>query len=296
MTEVAARSPHARLPDLPQLQRWFQAVMTHPGGVSEGAASAEAAAALVAEIGEVAEPSSRQSAEERLAVYAQAYWARLLECLREEFPIVRATAGDTAFDMLAVGYLAAYPSQSYTLGRLSDKFPAYLAATAAEAGGDSFGRFLVDLARLEQAVNETFDAPGGETLGYLQAEALRQVPAEDQALLRLKLLPTVRLQKFEFDVHSFYSAARRDPQQLPEPVRQPCFVALSRRAYVVRRMPLTPVQFAILSAIADGRTLGAALAEALQNTADDTEMPAAAALAAWFAEWAEAGLFQRFND
>jgi hypothetical protein len=296
MADDAARSPHAPWPDLPQLQRWFQAVVTHPGGVLEGAASAEAAAALVAKIGEVAEPSSRQSAQERMAVYAQAYWARLLECLREEFPIVRATAGDAAFDMLAVGYLAAYPSRSYTLGRLSDKFAEYLASSAAQSDEELFGPFLAELARLEQAVNETFDAPGGETLGYLQAEALRQIPANEQAAFLLELLPTVRLLAFDFDVQSFYTAARRDPQQLPEPARQPCFVALSRRAYVVRRLPLTPVQFAILAAIQTGRNLGEALNEALQNFAGDAEMPDVGVLAAWFAEWAEAGLFQRLGD
>ncbi|MBL9083468.1 MAG: putative DNA-binding domain-containing protein, partial [Planctomycetales bacterium] len=112
MADDDARSPPVISPHLAQLQRWFQAVITHPGGVHEGAASAEGVAALVAEIGEVAEPSSRQSAEERMAVYAQAYWARLLECLREEFPIVRATAGEEAFDMLVVGYLATFPSRS----------------------------------------------------------------------------------------------------------------------------------------------------------------------------------------
>lgn len=296
MADDAARLPPATSPDLAQLQRWFQAVITHPGGVLEGAVADEAAAERVGEIGAVAEPSSRQSAEERMAVYAQAYWARLLECLREEFPIVRATAGEEAFDMLAVGYLATFPSRSYTLGRLSDKFAEYLASSAAESGDDLFGPFLAELARLEQAVNETFDAAGGETLGYLQADALRQIPANEQAALLLKLLPTVRLLAFDFDVQSFYTAARRDPQQLPEPARQPCFVALSRRAYVVRRLQFTPVQFAILAAIQAGRPLGEALNGALQNVADDTELPDAGVLAAWFAEWAEAGLFQRLSD
>src|ERR1700727_1403841 len=106
------------LPQLAQIQRWLQAVITHPGGVEEGLDSEEARANvdLPAErVEQIVDPSKRRTSVERLEVYANAYYARLVECLRDEYPALLHAAGEEVFDGLAFGYLQSYPSQSYTL-------------------------------------------------------------------------------------------------------------------------------------------------------------------------------------
>jgi hypothetical protein len=276
-------------PSLADLQRWFQAVIVHPGGVIEGAQSDEARTALEADaIGKVVAPSSRQSAEERVAVYAQGYWSRLLECLREEFPVVRAAVGDEAFDSLAVDFLQAQPPTSYTLGKLGAGFPTHLAATSP---GDEWSAAVVELARFERTITEVFDLPGGETLGYLTLEELNAVAPQDRATLRLAPLPTVRLLGFAFDVNTWFTQLRAgDATSVPE--RRPTFVALSRREFVVRRLTLSHVQFDLLGSLFAGEPLDAALQTTLARhpTADDE---VAANLGPWFADWAKAGLFGR---
>ncbi len=71
--------------ELSQIQRWMQAVITHPGGAAAGLDSVEARAEfdiVPADVERVISPSQQQSSLERLAIYAQAYFARLSECLR----------------------------------------------------------------------------------------------------------------------------------------------------------------------------------------------------------------------
>jgi hypothetical protein len=116
--------------ELNQIQRWMQAVITHPGGVAEGAVSAAADAMIsnaTEQVEQIIRPSRKQTAAERLQVYSNAYFARLLDCLREEYPALRHAAGEDAFEGFAIGYLQQHPSQSYTLADLGAGFPGYLA-------------------------------------------------------------------------------------------------------------------------------------------------------------------------
>src|SRR5260370_24135808 len=117
---------------LGQIQRWMQATITHPVGVAEGAASEPARSQI--DVGpdgleSVVTRSRALTAIERLEIYSHAYYARLLECLREEFPVLKHALGEEVFDAFAVGYLEKYPSRRYTLFQLGDYFPRFLAET-----------------------------------------------------------------------------------------------------------------------------------------------------------------------
>jgi hypothetical protein len=274
---------------LDSLLRWFQSTVTHPGGVAAEGNTAAIDAAIA--------PSSRQTSVERLTVYAQSYWARLVGCLEEEFPTVRAAVGDEAFASFAVGYIEAHPSTSYTLGRLSDRFVSYLQETAAHAAGHTDARWsqaVVEIARLERAITEVFDAPGGETIGYLTPIELAAIAPDRQADLKLTLLPTVRLMTFDHDVNEFFTAVRRaapSGESPPWPAERRTYLALSRRDFVVRRHALSHPEFVLLSGVAAGTTLSGALASLFDDPTIDVES-AAASLGRWFAAWSEAGLFQ----
>ena len=170
---------------LDHVQRWMQQVIMHPDGIVAGIDSEEARQEIdieSADIEQVVCRSRSLSSIERLQVYGNAYYARLLECLRNEFPATTHAVGEEVFDGFAFGYLQAYPSQSYTLAHLGTQFPRYLAETSPavdtdDAMGD-WPAFLVDLATLERCYSEVFDGPGVEGESLLQAEALQSVAAE----------------------------------------------------------------------------------------------------------------------
>ena len=98
--------------DLRRLQHWLQHRI-----VGDAAPSPE--------LPPVGEPDIRGSAafpaRQRLAVYAQSYALRLIECLREEFSVLRLLVGDQVFDLF-LAPIAAQP-QLYSLYGLRRRSP-----------------------------------------------------------------------------------------------------------------------------------------------------------------------------
>jgi Putative DNA-binding domain len=135
---------------------------------------------------------------QRLDIYADMYRTRLVDVLREDFPRVLAILGDEEFQALAYRYLArhrsAHPSVRY-VGRRFDDF------LAGETGGLPF---LADLARLEWARVEVFDAPDAEPLRLSDLESL---PAADWPTLRLRPIPACLVVECAWPVHTIWAAA-----------------------------------------------------------------------------------------
>src|SRR4051794_38898567 len=116
--------------DLEQIQRWMQSVIMNLDGVSAGIVSEEASQQIRVEPAAVEQVVTRSRALtglERLEIYNRAYYSRLLECLREEFPVLMHALGEEAFEQFALAYLQQYPSRSYTLNLLGANFPRYFA-------------------------------------------------------------------------------------------------------------------------------------------------------------------------
>lgn len=284
---------------LATLQRWMQTVITHPDGVTDGARSPAAQAEIALPDGDVervVRPSATQTGVERLHVYANAYIARLLECLREEFPATSQAIGVEAFDGLAFEYLQHYPSESYTLSDLGANFPRFLAETRPpnedDDGGPDWADFLIDLARLERTYSELFDGPGVESTPPIDFDELLRIPTSEWGSIRFEPAPCLRLESFRFPVHEFASAVRnqREDEELPAIDPAPTWLAVSRLNYRVRRWTLTETQYRLLSRLADGDSLQTALEFAFCDATED-DNALAGSLREWFAEWSSAKLF-----
>jgi len=301
-------------PDVSRIQRWFLAVVTHAEGVEAGADSDEAQRLIDLPPGELERMITRSralSAAERLAIYANAYHTRLLECLGDVFPMLKRTLGEDAFNGFAFGYLQEYPSRSYTLNELGRHFPRYLQETRptdpdadtesarldATEGQPSVMQdwpdFLIDLAHLEWAIYEVFDGEGVEGRPLVQADRLSSIPPERWPEVRLQSVPCLRLLAARFPVNDYYTALRR--AKAGETVSIPClcesFVALTRRDYIVRRYSLSHTEYELLQAVQEGRTIGEAVERAaLSASADLDEL--AANLTLWFHNWTAEGFFQ----
>jgi hypothetical protein len=286
-----------------QLQRWLQSVITHRGGVVAGVASEEARAAILidpSELDALILPSRAQSSFERLSVYGNAYFVRLLHCLRDLFPACRYAIGDEAFDDFAYGYLQSYPPRGYTLGKLAENFVAYLEATrqehfanvAAPKSVENWSRFLVDLARLEYAIDQVFDGPGIEDQPPQIYDDLRSVPAANWPAIRLVPASCLRLLAFEFPVNAYFTTFRRgESPDLPEP--RATYLAVTRRDYVVRRYDVNGAQYALLEAIVSGAPIGDAVARTAAQTEDVDQL--SQYLTQWFSQWAGDQFFVRLD-
>ncbi len=280
--------------DLAQIQRWMQAVLMHPAGAEEGVAS-EAARRVIdvppEEAERVVTPSRALSALERLAIYNRAYYARLLDCLRESYPVLFHALGEEAFGAFAVDYLQKYPSRSYTLNDLGANFPRYLRESRpADEPGPSWPDFVIDLATLEWTYNEVFDGPGVEGQRMLSAEQLRKVPPQRWPETRLVPVPCLRLLALRYPVHAYYTAVRRKKEAEP-PGPAETLLAVTRRRYVIRRYELTRPQYVLLESLLEGRSVGEAITRAAEAAGGDEE-DFAAELTRWFRNWTAEGFFR----
>jgi len=291
--------------EISRLQRWFQTVITHADGVDSGATSQEAQQLIQLNPGQLEKVVTRSralTAAERLAIYANAYHTRLLECLGEVYPLLKRALGDEAFEVFAFGYLQEYPPRSYTLNELGRSFPHYLEETRPQADSaeadpsgaseeaDAWPEFLIDLARLEWAIYEVFDGPGVEGQPLLSADALLNVPPERWAEVQFDMAPCLQLLATQFPVNDYYTRFRqaKDGEPVPLSSAQASFVALTRRQYVVRRYNLSEMEFELLRALQQGSQLGAAIDCASKASNDDLKQ-LAEDLKLWFRNWTAEG-------
>ena len=289
---------------LSAVQRWFHAVVTHPDGVDAGIESdaAQAIAPLSREqLEEMVTRSSKVSARDRLAIYANAYYARLIECLGESFPVLKRTLGEDVFNGFAFGYLQQYPSRTYTLNRLGDGFARYLDETrpdraeqlpANEKPAVDWPDFLIDLATLEWTIEQVFDGPGVEGRPVLAADDLNGISPQAWPELHLRLAPCLHLLRHRFPVNEYYTNVRQAEtgKDVPFPGPGDCFLAVTRRDYVVRRVPLSRPQYELLASLQKGDPVGAAIAAAA-SASDLDDAYLALQLRQWFRFWVEHQFF-----
>jgi hypothetical protein len=286
------------------VQQWFQAVVTHPDGVEGGVASEEAQALIRLPRGELEAVICRSrnlTAAERIGIYANAYYSRLLECVGDCFPMLRAALGEDVFNGFAFDYLQRYPSRSYTLDHLGETFPRFLDETrpGPEDGGPPPGEvgwpdFLIDLASLEWVLAKVFDGPGTEGQTLLTPEALNAFPAGRFAEARLIPVPCLRLLVTRFPVNAYFTAVRKaedNGEEVPIPDPAPEYTAITRREFIVRRYSISQPQHALLTALQSGATVAEALAAAAAvSDLDDDAL--AAELRSWFRLFTAEGFFQ----
>jgi hypothetical protein len=283
-------------PSLSQIQRWMQSVITHPAGVTAGIGSDAARGQIDVASGDIEQVITRSRALDsigRLQVYGNAYYARLLECLTVEFPTLRHAAGEQAFGGFCVGYLQTCPSTSYTLNQLGARFPEYLSETRPQRDPDDdrpdWPDFLVELARLERTYYEVFDGPGEERLPLLDPRDLAAIPQAEWPEVRLQTVDSLCLMDLHFPVHAYVTAVREGQSPVPPEPRR-TWLAINRRDYIVRRRPLSLIQFELLHRLQQGRPLGQAIEGAIRATAADVDH-LAGQLRQWFEIWTAAGYF-----
>ncbi len=264
------------------LQRWLQAVIVHPGTVDEALAAGEAAALVPAgRTDSVIRPSASLTAGERVGVYHDMYLGRMREALESDYPVLARFLGLRVWERLVSAYVQTHPSRSYTLNVLGRGLPGFVRTARVPRPA-----FCHDLARLEWAVTEVFDAP--ETPPLTEA-ALESVAPADWERMRLVPVAALRLVVLEHDAGAHLDALRDGSRRRPPARRRRSRVVVYRRDYAVFRREQPAAAFALLEDLVKGLTVGRALARALGRRGARLGADEAFDL---FRSWAAMGLFQ----
>jgi hypothetical protein len=246
--------------DLKATQELFWALITAPEGVRaviddpSGRGSIDRASVDALFAGDEGLP-----AIERLDIYANMYFFRLLDCLAEDFPKVRAALGPERFHNLVTDYVLRHPSEHPSLRHLGRRLPEFIKNHEPAAGFP----FLADLARLEWTRADLFDAADAPPLSR---SALARLPQESAGEARFRFIPAFALLRFDHDVVRYWraldeagagtDAAASGRITLPHPVRRRTAARVWRKDLVVYHAGLDEEEAHALELALQGETLG----------------------------------------
>lgn len=211
----------------------------------------------------------RESLPEGLDAYRRNYRENFRAALALGFPVVHRLSGEDAFAAWSREFQDAHPSRSGDLHEAGADFPAWLDAQFGAGAHAYFG----DVARLERAREEVLRAAA---VPALDARSLQAVPATALPSRPLPLIPATALLESRFPVLSIWRAHQDggDPG-LVDPAGAGERVLIHRTAKHCELVALGEGEYDFLSALAAGRSLGAAFDAAL---ARDEGFDVAAAL------------------
>ena len=256
---------------------------------TDGRPMAEVAAEFI-------KPNDRLTAFERLEIYSRSYWFRLIDCVHDDSPGLRALLGEERFGELVRAYLAKYPSRSFTLRNLTARLAQFIHEEP------KWTRPLTALAhavaRFEWAQTVAFD---GEARPVIAAEDLARTAPEN---LRLGLQPYLTLFAAPWPVDDYVLAVKRRDgrrgetsntvdrgdgatslaaaKRVPRPPRRRAWIVIHRFENRIYYKRVEPAAFRVLTAIAAGEPLAEALAAAGPRVRP-------ARVRAWFEEWTALG-------
>jgi hypothetical protein len=245
-------------------------------------------AAMISDAAALVTGDARASAGERIHVYQHMYQARLVEALEAQFPRASRWLGAEAFAEVVAAYVADEPSRHPSLRFVGRRFPDWLAARApAEARRPA----LADLARLEWAREDVFDAADETTLSL---DTVRAWPLERFGEIPLRLVIAHRRLRLARPVAALWDAIGPAERAAEASVLdEAAAVAASapdgeslllvwRQGIAVFHRAVDTAEAAALDRIAQGTTFGA-ICEMLSH--DRPEQEAVAQAFTWLSTW-----------
>ena len=210
-------------------------------------------------------PSKTMSCLERLEVYNQQYWYRVLDSLRDDFPGLLAVLGDDRFTGLAVSYLSKYPSTSFTLRNLGDRLLKFINEEP-NLFTEKDRCLVLDMVNFEWSEIQAFDAEEKPTLDPVELSNFAG------SKLKLELQPYVFVLSLDHAVDEFLlnhkkfadsrtvtTATKRNREiqrtRLSKPKKQKTFVVIHRQDNCVFYKRINTIEYTVLSALKSGSTL-----------------------------------------
>lgn len=159
---------------------------------------------------------NKLSAEERLAIYFDAYRLRLLEILESDYPKLHVLMGDESFECLGREYIDENPSQHFSVRYFGKGLSSFLERFSPYPQHP----YLREMAEFEWAMGDTLDARDAIVLA---SDALQSLPLDHFGDLKIRFHPSMQVLNFKWNTPQLWQAINneedeRPPEQLPNPV------------------------------------------------------------------------------
>jgi len=232
-------------------------------------------------------PNRKLTSCERLEIYHQQYWLRILSAITADFPGLQAIVGPRKFERLIRAYLFDCPSRSFTLRNLGSQLDIWLLWHRDSAA--PFDALALDMVRLEWAHVEAFDS--GAAPPVTLDEITKGGPP-----LTISLQPHIRLLKLDYAVDDLLLEIRAlDGAPIPcKRIRyygarqREVYLAVHRVYGSVYYKELQREAYEALTAISRGKALDQAITApfATSRLTNDKQIEL---IQDWFSTWGELG-------
>ncbi|HWB81918.1 MAG TPA: DNA-binding domain-containing protein [Nannocystaceae bacterium] len=256
---------------LAEQQALFWRAITWPTGVADFLRHADDAtrAAFAATFDETA----TFARSDRVGVYADAYFFRLLGVLRDHFGLVAWLCGAARFNDLVTDYVLAHPSIDPDVRRYGERFPAFVAAHAEVERIPG----LAEIAAIEWAMVHALDCVQSPPLA---ASTVQAVPPEQWVELRLRAVQSVALLPTRLPFAELWQRHDREPSPSEAPALVlPHHVLVWRHDLAPMHRVPDPAESAALARMIAGTTFG--------ELCSDHD---AVTLVGWFSRWLDDGV------
>jgi hypothetical protein len=244
--------------NLRELQTLLLHRITDPEGTKESSGEKRG---LLPGLLELVHGDEQLSAFDRLEIYANAYFYRLLESLGEDFPATQAILEEDNFAALVRGYLREHPPTEPSIVYAG----LYLADFLNDHPFAERWPFIADLARLERAVLDVFHAADASALGI---EAMRAIPSEEWPAVKLRAHPAVEIVRSEWRVADLLDTVEHG-REWTDPEHEEASVLVWRENALIHYRSLEPVERDALVLLSKGASF-AAVCEAVAAGAEES--------------------------
>ncbi len=150
--------------------------------------------------------TTQASAQDRLHVYRDAYYLRIIEILSHDYIVLKKMLGEEEFNKLATSYINAYPATHASIriyGRYLSKFL---------SNCPNYEPVYTEMARFEWALATAFDAADACTISF---DDIMQIPGEAWGYLQFVPHPAVKIETFDYNTPEIWSAINTENPEIP---------------------------------------------------------------------------------
>jgi hypothetical protein len=234
---------------------------------------------------------------ERIQIYYQQYWYRLLNILHESFPLVVRLFGYTDFNQtIAIPYLKKYPPNHWSLNQLGDRLPQWIK----EEYHQPDQALVYNAAVLDEAFTSSFVASHYPPID--PKNTIQQGGTDSLLSLKIYLQPHVHIFQWEYNLFIFRQAFLKESVEYWIENDFPKLEKEKNYSFIFHRGPennlfwrsISPGQFFLIQLLKKGSTIEEAC-EALESEDEAIVTDASTHLQQWFHEWTQLGLLTVFN-
>lgn len=141
----------------------------------------------------------------RLDIYRNGYFLRLLDVIEKDFPCLKQIQGEELFNKIGREYIDAYTSDHFSVCYFNRHFSTFLRESKQD-------EFYAELADFEWALTRVLDAADGQ---LVVMDDLATIPGDSWPYLQFAFHPSVQIHSFHYNVAQIGYAIMFE-QEIPE--------------------------------------------------------------------------------